>query len=79
MIFLVSGVSNGGGSWYRDKGGVKDDPFFKLTGVQLNVTAVEGRRAALTCSVSSLGDKQVEKYRDIDTEDIQEEKLEIYR
>ena len=42
----------------KSEGG-KDEPFFKFQDIQLNVTAVEGRTAALTCSVYSLQDRQV--------------------
>ena len=60
LFQIGSGISRGGGSWYREGGGVKEEPFFKVQEVKLNVTAVEGRQAALVCSVHSLRDKQVD-------------------
>ena len=50
-----------GGSWYQDKLEGTNEPSFKITGSILNVTAVEGRRASLICSVSMLQDRQVDK------------------
>ncbi|XP_023341264.1 lachesin [Eurytemora carolleeae] len=59
IICLLLTLGSAGGSWYQDKLEGTNEPSFKITGSILNVTAVEGRRASLICSVSMLQDRQV--------------------